>query len=136
MTPFALLLRLCGLSQREAALFLNVSGSAVDKMSRGVRKVPPGIMSDLRNLHQTQRRAADDHIRTIGEGGGNMIKLGLASDDHEAQSLGWPCVGAQAGAYALVIAATQIPVEIVPRGSTLATALAADQLEGGLKISN
>jgi hypothetical protein len=55
------------------------------------------------------------------------IELGLASDDAEAKSIGWPCVGAQAAALGVGAALIDNPVTIVPRGSTAATAAAADR---------
>lgn len=51
----------------------------------------------------------------------------IAIDDAEAQSIGWPCVGAQAAALGVGAALIDNPVTIVPRGSTAATAAAADR---------
>jgi hypothetical protein len=59
-----------------------------------------------------------------------MIEIGLAADDHEAQALGWPCVGAQEAMLGLVVARCRRPVRIVPRGSTVATAAATDAHDG------
>lgn len=118
---------LCGLSQREAAAFLGVSPSAVDKMGRSVRSTPPGVMAELRGLHRQQRRAATAIIRQWSEavrlhGAPDRLELALSSDDAEAQSKGWPCVGAERAAYALALARIDAPAVIVPRGSTVATA--------------
>lgn len=130
MTPFALLISLCGLSQREAAEFLDVSASSVDKMSRGTRTTPPGVIDEMRTLIEKQEIAARhtlDEIKKIRarKNPPNAIEIGYPVDDHEAQTLGWPCVGAWRGMTARVVAASTVPVQLVPRGSTLATAAAA-----------
>ncbi len=60
------------------------------------------------------------------------IELGIASDDHEARTIGWPCVGAQRASIALVVARGTphgLRFHVVPRGSTVATAAAADAHE-------
>ncbi|WP_300396680.1 helix-turn-helix domain-containing protein [Henriciella sp.] len=62
-------IQLCGLSQRQAALYLDVSPSSVDKWCRGVRPVPDGVWSLLSDLWQRIEAAADfaaDHIETNG----------------------------------------------------------------------
>jgi hypothetical protein len=53
----------------------------------------------------------------------------LASDDYEAQQIGWPCVGAHAAVLGIVAARTNKPLIILPRGSTLATAAAIEAHE-------
>lgn len=126
MTPFSLLLRLSGLSQREAAFVLNASASSIDKMARGVRSTPQGVIAELRDLIAKQERATDEALDVLDKMGADVIELGYPADNHEAQSLGWPCVGAWAGMAARVIAGTDLPVDLVPRGSTLATAGASD----------
>ncbi|HQF31786.1 MAG TPA: hypothetical protein PLJ34_10105, partial [Hyphomicrobiales bacterium] len=64
--------------------------------------------------------------QTIKHGAPDSVELGLSSDDHEAQSIGWPCVGAHAAVLGLVAARVDVPLAIVPRGSTIATAGASD----------
>ena len=53
------------------------------------------------------------------------FEFGLASDDEEARSLGWPCVGAHR-AVARILWESGLDIVVVPRGSTIATAAAAD----------
>lgn len=130
MTPFHLMVNLTGLSQREAGDFLEIAPASVDKMARGKIKTPDGIMTELHGLHDRQRNAAAQAIAMIRERGEAQVELGLAADDYEAQSppLGWPCVGAQAGMMALIIAGCpDVKFRIVPRGSTLSSAAAADE---------
>ena len=64
-----------------------------------------------------------------------FLEMGLASDDAEAELLGWPCVRVHEMVLGMMAAqATEIgiPISIVPRGSTLSSAAAADAFEEGL----
>lgn len=134
MTPFALLIDRCGLSHREAAAFLDVSEASIASMAAGRRSTPQGIVEELRALYALIRRGADQAIAFIEgwEDPPEEIELGLAADDHEAQSpeIGLPCVGAHAAMLGMVAAGLKgRRVTIVPRGSTPATAGAADAHE-------
>ena len=126
MTPFALLLQLSGLSQREATSVLNTSPSSIDKMARGVRSTPPGIIAEMRDLISRQERTANEALDVLSGLEADIFELGYPVDDHEAQTLGWPCVGAWSGMAARVVAGTHRTVKLVPRGSTPATAAASD----------
>jgi hypothetical protein len=59
------------------------------------------------------------------------VELGLSVDDHEAQSLGWPTASAHATVISRMTALLPLDlidrIVIVPRGSTVATAAAAEQ---------
>lgn len=127
MTAFYGLATLCGLSHREAADFLGVKIDRVKSWSAGRNGTPVGIIDELRLLHARQRRAAAHNLAVIRKTKPELIQFGIASDDHEARIAGWPCVGAQRAMYALVIARMSVPTRIVPAGSTVATAAAADQ---------
>jgi hypothetical protein len=64
------------------------------------------------------------------------IDLGLASDDAEAQSIGWPCIGAQCASLGLVVSrgmARGYRFRVSPRGSTVATAAASDAHERAVR---
>lgn len=90
-------------------------------------------MADLLALRaRIERSAAEAIARWEQTGRAGSVDLGIAADGHEAQSLGWPCVGAQRASLALLVAAFPLEVEvrIVPRGSTPATAAAADAHQG------
>jgi hypothetical protein len=55
MTPFSALQSLCGLSNREAADYLNVPESTVEKWrkppsSPSARNAPPGVLAELSDL--------------------------------------------------------------------------------------
>lgn len=131
MTPFAILIQFAGLSQREAAAFLNLSPSSIDKMARGVRSTPEGIVNELCDLIERQDVAADQALALIVDTGAESIELGYPADDHEAQHLGMPSVGAWAAMAARVIANSGTKVVLAPRGSTLSTAAATDAHERG-----
>ena len=128
-STYGLLRERCGLSIVEAAAFHHVSDDTVKAWSSGRRKAPDGVIQELRNLYDTIETAAVNIARMIDDDTGE-IELGLAADDHEAQSIGWPCVGAQAASIGLAACYLDNDVIIVPRGSTIATAAAADTHEG------
>lgn len=128
MTPAALLLSLAGLSHREASDFLGVR---LDTVKSWHRKINPshasaGIIADLRLLIARQAQSADEQLALISASGADQVELGYPADDHEAQTIGWPCVGAWQAMAARVVANSPVPVRLVPRGSTAATAAAAD----------
>ena len=65
-----------------------------------------------------------------------FIEMGLSSDDKEAELLGWPCVRVHEMVLGMMAAqGTEIgiPISIVPRGSTVSSAAAADAFEKGLE---
>lgn len=130
-TAYALLLDRCGLSQREAAAFHGVRLDTVKSWSSGRNRAPAGAIEELRALYARIERAATEALAQIAALARSHcepaeIELGLASDDHEAQALGWPCVGAHAAVLGLIAARAGLPVRIVPHGSTAASAAAAD----------
>ena len=122
MTPFALLASLSGFSYREAAEFLAVRPDTVQSWATGRRECPAGPLGELRGLIAAQERAAAEAVKVLRASGTDEIELGYPADDFEARALGWPCVGAWGAMAARVISAASVPVRIVPRGSTLATA--------------
>ncbi|MFZ5737206.1 MAG: hypothetical protein ACOY6K_10030 [Pseudomonadota bacterium] len=127
---YCLLRERCGLSIREAASFHDVPNDTVVSWSSGRRNAPAGVIAELRELHATIERAATHGVKEIETLISNQhpesIEIGIAADDHEAQQLGFPCVGAQAAALGRIAALVDVPIRIVPRGSTAPTAAAAD----------
>lgn len=135
-TAFALIAERCGLSHREAADFLGVRVDTVKSWSTGRNPAPAGAIASLRGLYAQIEKAAGEAEKQIAafieqHGAPEGIELGLASDDHEARlpPLGWPCVGANAAMLGIVAARATINVKIVPRGSSAASAAAADAHE-------
>lgn len=131
---FALLLHTCGLSHREAAELLNIRPDTVKSWAAGRRNCPDAVLADLAAIADSIDRAAEQTIDQIdsvaaAKGAPETIELGIASDDHEAQSLGWPTVSVQRAMLGLVLGrgiAMGYRFAIVPRGSTPSTAAAAD----------
>ena len=131
-TLFAVLAQVCGLSHKEAADFLGVRVDTVKSWSAGRSQPPVGVLDELSLLATRIIAVADGVVGGIiahapGDPGAGVVELGVASDDHEAQDLGWPCVGAHRAAIGLAAARAMIEgytVEIVPRGSTVSTAAA------------
>lgn len=138
LTLYAALMRTCGLSQREAADFHGVRLDTVKSWCGGRNRAPDGAIAELKNLFARIAKAADEFIAGAEKmsdqyGADVEIEAGIASDDAEARSLGWPCVGAQIASIGLAAAYIQNPIKLVPRGSTAATALAADVHDAALK---
>lgn len=134
MTPFKIITGICGLSQREAAAFLDTRIDTVKSWSSGRNPAPEGVIRELAELALKIDIAADEAVAEIerlasAHGANADIELGLAADDHEAESLGWPCASCHAaviGLAAIRAMGQGYTVRIVPRGSTVATAAAAD----------
>lgn len=127
MTAYDLLRRRCGLSQAEAAALHQVRLDTVKSWCGGRNRANDGVLAELRQLHDQIERVAAEALAVIAAAPeAEEIELGYATDDHEAQALGWPCVGAQAASLGLVIARCQRTIRLIPRGSTLATAAAAE----------
>ena len=132
MTLFSSILKLSGLSIKEASNFLGVRVDTVKSWSTGRNNPKQGVFDQLHELLITQETAAGEVVK-IWEDLGQPEKweLGYAADDYEAQSLGWPSARAQMAAFARVWEMLHDDCELIlsPRGSTLATAAAADAHE-------
>lgn len=128
MTPLSLLIQACGLSIAEAATFLSVRPDTVEQWARGRRSPHPENIERLRALYDSISNAVLAAVEQIDAvmPEGATCEIGYPVDDHEAQTLGYPCVGAWRAMAAIVIAELDRPVRLVPRGSTPATAAAAD----------
>lgn len=135
MTPFRLILNSSGLSIREAAVYLNVSHNTAESWAGGRRSVPAGVMAEMFSLIDRQERAAREAVDVITGMAAQRpdmeaIDIGFCADDFEAQSLGWPCKTAHDAVIRRVLEGLPPElrplVQLVPRGSTLTTAGAAD----------
>lgn len=132
MTPYSLLRQACGLSQSEAASLRGVRVDTVKSWDTGRRDAPDQAIEQLRNLYglivEKSGQIADhinDFVASRGEAL-ESIEVGYPADDHEAQALGLPCVGAWRAMAGMVLVELTVNVKLVPRGSTVATAAAMD----------
>ena len=134
MTEFRALIESAGLSVQEAADFLRADERTVRRWLEG-ENPPTEILTQMFTLIDRKDRAAAEAIRIIEARLATaamlaFIDLGLSTDDHEAQSLGWPTASAHAAVIRRVV--ETLPhglrhlIRIVPRGSTVASAAAAD----------
>ncbi len=105
---------------------LGVRIDTVKSWCVGRNRTPPGVIEELRALYRRIEVAADEALGVFArEGGGvDVIEIGVAATDAEAQALGCPCVGAHEALIGLIAARARVPVRVVPRGSTPATAAA------------
>jgi hypothetical protein len=133
MTPFAALAALAGLSQQEAADYLRVRLDTVKSWSRGRNPAAPraGVIDEMCALIRKQEAMAERALEAIRDRAASnarpgVVELGAPVLDEDAQRLGLPCCRAWGAVAARVIARSPIPVAIVPRGTTAATAAAAD----------
>ena len=128
MSPYRLLLSRVGLSQADAASLHQVRLDTIKSWCAGRARAPAGVISELRALYGRQKRAAAEALQMIAERPEvGQIELGYAVDDAEAEGMGWPCAAAQWATLGMVVAACDRPVSLVPRGTTIPTAAAADQ---------
>lgn len=128
MTPFSTLCAVCGLSQREAADFLRVRLDTVKSWGSGRDEAPTGVLAALAELDRRIQQAADEAVALVTAQRPPTVELGYPSDDEEARHLGWPAVGVMRVLLGRIISATPTDtiIRLVPRGSTPATAAAAD----------
>ena len=129
LSTYSILLKASGLSQREAAVLHDVRLDTIKKWCQATgNRAPRALVQELAALIVKQGNAADEAVAACSDVA--TVELGLASDDYDAQQLGWPTATAHAATIATVAArliADGLNVEIVPRGSTPATAAAAGQ---------
>lgn len=110
MTPYALLLRLSGLSQREAATFHDVALDSVKSWCSNRRPTPPGAIEELRDLIAKQERAARVALAkyrelTADHGRPETVSLSIPAGD-------WPAESAGQMALARVAAAIRSEVDL------------------------
>ena len=138
MTPFTALQALCGLSNREAAAYLDIGEKHVEKLRSGARTPAPAMLAELQKLWTLIEQAAVDGAEAMTAEGilenDVKIEIGYPVDDHEAESLGFPCIGAWRQMAARLMDELVMMddgfdlgrISFVPRGSTPSTAAAMD----------
>lgn len=120
MTLFATILQSLGLSQAEAAAYLNVRPDTVKSWSAGRNPVRSGVYSELRALAVKQRTAAVEAFKAWREAKKpGEIEFALP-DDAEINRRGWPSRGAflTIAAHLWAMLPDDVSVTIVPSAST------------------
>jgi len=112
-TTYDLIRHHCGLSHREAADFHDVSDSSVASWCSGRRTAPPGAIIELRDLYRSIERAAVELADSLNKRGEHQAEICLSSDDDEAKSIGFPCVGAHAATIGLAATKTYVKIIVV-----------------------
>jgi len=117
MTPYALLLKLSGLSQREAAEFHQVRVDSLKRWVNGRDPTPPGAVEELRDLIGKQERSASEALATYREmiaerGRPEAVSLTSAHSDEDAQARGWPTASAMDMVNARVVAALRLEFDL------------------------
>jgi len=129
MTPFSMLLHAGGFPPREAARILEVREDTVRQWIKGRREPPIDALIAMATYVAHQVSVADEVIEQVVQDTQDSVELGIATDDAEAQSLGWPSALAQhrvIGRITAELIIEGIEVTVVPRGSTAISASAAD----------
>ncbi len=126
---FGSLLAMCGMTHEECADYLGVRLDSVRSWSSGRRNVPQGVeakLIELWNLMEDEASRIIDGIEAqlielSVHGLPQSIEFGIPSSREEANELGWPSVGTFMRIAALVASNVEIRLDLVERGSTLAS---------------
>ncbi|WP_295894952.1 helix-turn-helix transcriptional regulator [uncultured Bartonella sp.] len=129
ITVFATLRAATGLSLFETADYLNVSQKNVERWVDGVREPPEGVIKEMAELVALQTKAVDRQLSFMKTNGVKQAEIGYPVDDEEANSMGWPCIGAVKVVLGRIIAGSEALITLSPRGSTSGTAAAIDARE-------
>jgi len=117
-TPITLMMARCGLSQREAAMVLDVRLDTIKSWCSGRNPTPLNVLTELRALYGRIDSAAKKIVEGYRQRGEKRaIIFGIASSDKDAQEIGWPCAGAYAAMIGLVIASIDNSVHIMSASS-------------------
>ncbi|MGE0408738.1 MAG: helix-turn-helix domain-containing protein [Amphiplicatus sp.] len=106
MTLFAASLHLLGLSQSEAADFLDVRPDTLKSWCSGRRNPPEGIWAPLRALYERQQIAVDHALELIEEKRPDEIAPAMKGP----RSTSWPSEGAHMAVAAAVALSVDLPV--------------------------
>lgn len=126
---FSTLRAATGLSLAETADYLKVSQKNVERWVDGVREPPEGVIKEMSELVTLQTNAVERQLSFIKTHGVKQAEIGYPVDDEEANSMGWPCIGAVKVVLGRIIAGSDASITLSPRGSTSGTAAAIDARE-------
>mgnify|MGYP000267583802 CR=1 FL=1 len=123
-----------GLTVPAAAHLHNVSDHTVRAWLDGVEIPPQAAIDAVADLLRRIDHTVDETLHLVADQApdpsGGTVQLGVAVDDAEARTLGWPGAGVHRtviGQAAAALMHDGYSVDIVPRGSTPESAAAADQ---------
>ncbi|QKV17842.1 helix-turn-helix domain-containing protein [Oricola thermophila] len=86
-TPFAQMLSICGLSQSEAADFLNVPLNTIKKWGQGRNDPPLGVIKELADLYDLMDEAAEAALDLIRKHAADEIEMAYSGEHGR-----WPSV--------------------------------------------
>jgi transcriptional regulator with XRE-family HTH domain len=115
MNAFKALLNLSGMSQAQAAAYLDISPSTIDKACRGKRTTPEYAIEKLAELIQRQTDAADEALNLFDDNPDMRPVVYHPQTDDEARKLGWPCLAAWWAMAARIAAEMPNEVQFQPR---------------------
>ena len=126
---FGSLLAMCGMTHEECADYLGVRLDSVRSWSSGRRNVPQGVEAKLiklwRLIEDEASRIVDgietQLIEMAHQGLPESVEFGIPRSREEANELGWPSVGSFMRIAALVAANIEVKLDLVERGSTVAS---------------
>ena len=98
MTLFKSLLQRTGMSQTDAADFLNVPVQRIKNWSAGRQDAPKGVLEDIRELLNhifQQAETAISDWRSNELETSDHFTIFIHVDEHHMKERGWPCVSAQ-----------------------------------------
>lgn len=109
----------CGLSQREAADYLDVNHRTVGYWLSGRMAPRPEHWQRLADLCEQQHQAAVEALRRalVARGhliAGDILVPHLSRTDEEAQELGWPCAGAHLAVIRRIVEGAPATVTVIP----------------------
>ena len=107
------------MSHAESAHFLDVRPDTIKSWSSGRRQTPGAVLDTMARLAAAIERQAADRAAAVRKTTQDNIPLEIATTDAAALQLGFPCIGAQNRAAALVLArgiAAGRSFTIVPKG--------------------
>jgi hypothetical protein len=102
---YNLLREACGISQTEAAEFVHETRlDSVKSWCSDRRTAPQGVINDLQKLARQIQNAGIAYATLLkNTSKGDVYVIGVASDEQDARSCGFPSIGAQLRAIAVAI---------------------------------
>lgn len=128
ITNFALVCQATGLTNREISEYLDVRVDTLKDWKNGRRKVPQGVLAEVSDCVEAIHEAAEEMLLGLArkadqEGGLGRIALGLAQNDEEAQSIGFPSMAIHRAVVSHILARSMAvgwQVDVLPLQEAMA----------------